>query len=65
MTKNQWLEYEAARTGKTVEEVREEMRRRSKLAVQMRGLTGTQLMTPEKHKEISSKGGIAKNDKKD
>lgn len=49
-----WLEYEAKRTGKSVEQVREEMRQRSKLAD--RSKSGFASKSPEERKAISQLG---------
>lgn len=59
-----WLEFQSQKTGKSVEEVRAEMSRRSKLAD--RSKSGFASMTPERLSEVSNKGyqaGIAKNPK--
>lgn len=52
--KSAWLEYEAKRTGKTVDQVRETMRQRSKLADKSK--SGFASRSPEERKAISLKG---------
>lgn len=60
---NLWLEYRSKVTGKTVEQIREEMRQRSKLAD--RTNSGFASRTPEERKAISDLGVKARQKKKD
>ncbi len=56
-----WLEYQSQRTGKTVEELRQEMRERSALA--SRKNSGFASLTPTQRREVAQKGykaGIGK-----
>lgn len=50
-----WVEYRAAQTGKTEEEIRQEMRDRSRLADKSK--SGFASMEKKKLREVGSKGG--------
>jgi hypothetical protein len=70
MTKSDnWLEYRAKATGKTVDEIRQDMRDLSKLAVEKRGKNhGFAKLSKEKRKEIAQKGyeaGLGKKNEAD
>lgn len=55
-----WLEYKASQTGKTVEEIRQEMRDRSKLADKSK--SGFASMDKDRLKELGKKYGRKKNE---